>query len=417
MSTLKQLLVPRYNLKITKKQYDQMKSQMQNFELREAHPMALNSPLLGVEKIHFYNTDQQALFDIFNVDKAEFVKLAHQADEIDTTRKVTSDGYNLLTIWIAHLVMKSKLSRSIKEDFLFTLFKMMIYRFFTGVVNYNFPHGAELGTMTATIDGLSAKFDIKSRETPTWKLVIEERARDIYDRKSIHYRRLETFSKVSTQPVIYIISDAQTRIRVKLRNIINIYYVNHAKGVRVGNVAIAEDIGGEKVINNIVSNFDMMIENIANRALNVNRWISHEDINLVAKLSKNLRPDLLKSLLIKYSDVAVQQHRHKQQSDVEGKGNFQIITGYREFITWVIQKTYRAAIMSGDVDMKSRPKILEKTRNLYRSSRISDQDILIIKNSAEDFVNKYSDSKRTSTNASLKIALITYIILLSFKSM
>jgi hypothetical protein len=417
MNTLKQLLVKRFDLKVTKKQYDQMKAHVMNFELRESHPIALNSPLLGTENIHFFNNDQAVLFDVFNVDRTEFVKLAHQAEEVDPSFKVTSDAYNLFTIWIAHLIMKSSLSRSLKEDFLFVVFKLMIYRFFTGIVNYNFPHGADPETMAATIDGLSAKFDIKSRETPTWKLVIEERARDIYNRKSIHFRRLETFSKVDKLPVTYIISDAQTRIRVKLRNIINIYYVNKENGVKVANVGIVDEIDGEKVIKNIVSNFDMMIENISNRALNVNKWISHDDIDLVAKLSKNLRPDLLKSLLIRYSDVAVQQHRKKQQSDIEGKNQFQIITGYREFITWTIQKTYRAAIMSGDVDMNSRLQILEKTRNLYRSSRISDQDILVIKNSADAFVNKYSDSKRTSTNASLKIALITYIMILSFKSM
>lgn len=417
MSSLKQLLLSKYNFTITKKHYDQVRAQCVAFELRDSNPLALNSALLGVEKIHFFTSDYVVLFDIFNVEKTEFEKLTHQADEIDPEFKVASDPYNLLTIWAAHLVMKSSLSRSLKEDFLFNLFKLMIYKFYTSVVNHSLSHGADRDVMEATIDNLSAKYDIKQRETKTWKLVIEASARAIYDRKSVHYTRLETFSKVKNQNVTYIITDAQTRIRIKLRNIINMYYTNKEKGVRIGSVGIVDEINGEKVINNIVSNFDVMVENISNRALNVNRWISRDDIKLVVKLTKNVRADHFKSLLITFSDVAVQQTRKGDQYEIIGKGNFQIIKGYREFITWVIQKTYRSAIMAGDVNMNSRLEILEKTRNLYRSSRISDNDILIIKNSAEDFVNNHSDSRRTSSNTSLKIALITYIIVLSFKSL
>ena len=66
------------------------------------------------------------------------------------------------------------------------------------------------------------------------------------------------------------------------------------------------------------------------------------------------------------------------------------------------------------VNLKSKVAILMKASNLYRSSRISDPEILKIKSSVDAFVLDSKISKRESTLASLKIAFIVYIILLTF---
>ena len=64
--------------------------------------------------------------------------------------------------------------------------------------------------------------------------------------------------------------------------------------------------------------------------------------------------------------------------------------------------------------MKSRLAILDKVRNTFRSSRVNDPDILRIKDSVEHLVEIAKVTSRDSTKASLKIAFILYIILLTF---
>ncbi len=413
--SLKQLLLEKYDLTLTRKHLLQFQKHVLEWELRPGHAEGLNSPLLGIEKIYFFTKDIAALFDLFNIEKSVFEKLVHSAESVDPTRKVSSDPYNVLTMWLIYLINKSKMPKAQKEQFAFLLLKMVHYKYFTSFVNYSFPHGADLATMEYTIDHLSAKFDIKSAETSTWRLVIEARSKDVISRGGIHYRTLQTFAP--DDKVLYIITDTQTRLRSRLKGVIQSFYKNKELGNKVGSYQIVDEFDGEKVINNVVASFDQMIETISNDVLNVNKFINREKMEIVLKLNSNIRRDMFRGLLLKFSDVAVQQYRKKEQSKTEGKDAHELLIGYRALISNIIQKTYRACILDGDTDMASRVAILEKTRNLYRSSRISDTGILVIKNSVDHFVNLHSDSNRQSTNASLKIAFIIYIIFMSFDSM
>lgn len=417
MATLKRLLVEEFNIKITMHQYSLFVKHMVTWELRDNHAEALNSASLGVIKAYFLPKDTQMLYEIFDVDSAKFKRVIRSAEDLDETRNVQGDPYNILTIWVVHLILNSKLSRKTIDAFVTAVLKMMMYKFFTGVVHSRLRHGADAETMAYTINNLSAKFDIKNPKTPTWKLVMEAIVADMWGPKSVHHRRLMTFSTIGNQAPPYVISDMQTRIRSKLQKVISRFYIDHEQGSKIHGESMVSGEGNDKEVKALVSNFDNMSVAIANQALNLNKFIVREDIELVAKLSKNIRPDTLRQLLIKFSEVAVEQQRSGKAQDTIGKDSSMILVGYKEFITQVIHKTYRAAIMDPHVDIRSRLQIFDKVRNIYRSSRISDVGILVIKNSAEAFVNKYSDSKRPSTNASLKIALITYLILLSFKEM
>ncbi len=410
--SLKQLLITHYNVTITRKHYLRFQSHVLSWEQRQRHAEGLNSPLLGVEKIHFLTKDRAALFDLFDIEESEFTKLVHSADSVDPTRKVSSDAYNNLTVWIAHLVGQSKLSRSQKEDFQVLLFKMMNYKFFTSFVNFSFRYAADPEVMAFTIDNLSAKFEIRSPETPTWRLVIEARAKDVIGPRSIHAKTLKTYS--TDDAVLYVITDNQTRIKQRLIGITRAYHVNKKANNRIATHAIVDEFDGEKVIKNIVASFDQMINGISADAINLTKFLNYDSIDLVIALNKALRKDMFRGLLSKFSDRASTQYRMKDQDKVEGTGSHRLIVGYRALISAIIQTTYRAAILDPETKMDSRLSILDKTRNMFRSSRVSDENVQVIKQSVSVLVDELSNSRRDSTNASLKIAFITYIILLSF---
>lgn len=414
MKRLKELLLEKYEININRSHFSRIRAHVTNWELRDTHPEALNTPMLGLSKIHFLTKDTMALFDIFDIEKSAFEKVAWSADAVDTSRRVTSDAYNLLTIWLVYLTEHSSLSRPQKDELQFNLLKLMHYRFFTSIINHNFPHRPDPDVMEYTINELSNKFDIKQKKTSTWKLVMEARSKDVLDRKSIHFKTLRTFAP--DDRILYVISDVQTRMRVKLGTIIKKFYKNKEAGNKMGTYGIVDEIEGEKVIKNIVASFDQMIETISNDVLNSNKFIDLASIDLAVNLTGNIRSDMFRSLLIKFSGMAVDQHRKKTQDKVTGKNDHRILIGYRALISSIIQKTYRECIFDKSINMKSKLEILQKTRNIYRSSRISNEDILVIKNTVSEFVDKYSNSNRESTNASLRIAFITYIMLLSFKA-
>lgn len=410
-NTLSRLLYSEFNVTLTQRHVSMLDRYMREFESRPGHAETFGSALLGVYKAHFLQKDALELFDIFGIDYAHFKRVAHSADEVDTTRKVTSEPYNILVIWLVHLFEVSRLSNKSKVISKTCLLKMMQYRFFTSVVNYNFPHGAHEGTMQYTIDNLSNKFAI--RNEGSWKKLIESRVEDILDRRGIHFETIELFGP--DEKILYAISDIQTRIRKQLVLVIQLYYTNKEKGLSVSSVNIVEDINGDKMLRVLESSMDTMIGSVTNSATNLTEFLDYEYIKIAVGLSNDLTEDIFIKFLTKFSILAEVQMKKGDGEKTKGSRNSPIFVGYAILLSTILQKTYRLCMLDKDVDLGSKVSILTKTRNIYRSSRITDKDIIAIKDSVAYFVNKYSNSKRSMTNSSIRITFIVYIILLSFK--
>ncbi len=411
--SLKQLLYEYYNIEITKHHYLAIQKYVKEFELRPSHIETLNNSLLGNSKMYFLPKDAEALFNIFNVDTKKFKALVHTAASIDVTRHVTSDIFNLFIPWICHQTRMSKLPNKIKTELQVLVIKMLHYKFFTSTINHMLPHGADEGTMRYTIDHLSNKFFIKQHKTSTWGLVIDFRARDVINDKSIHYHVLQSYHP--DDKILYVITDIHTRLRKQLISIILRFYKDKEDGNSVVSSAMVGEIGGEKVIREISSSLDTMAMKVCNSCLNLNEFIDHEMLNIAVVVTKNVKAEVLSAFLTSFSDLAVRQQKKGDAELSKGRGDNELLLGYRILLTHIIQKTYRECILDKEVDVSKRLPILYKTRDVYRSSRIQNRDILIIKNSVEALVNKYSKSSRSATNASLRIAFLTYIILISMK--
>ena len=153
-----------------------------------------------------------------------------------------------------------------------------------------------------------------------------------------------------------------------------------------------------------------MIESICNRALNAQSFIKADYIKVVCALCSNVRPEMVRNVLMQFSAMATAQYQ-KGKGDIMDKTG-RLYEGYHILISNLIQRTYRACIM--DKVKLVRAHILKKAMNLYRSSRINDPVILTIKDSVSKFVDSTKVSSRDATNASLKIGLILYLVLMSF---
>lgn len=408
--SLKQLCMQRFNITITKRMIDQLVRVCTLYEVRDDHVEALNSPMLGVNKIHFFDKDQRAVFDVFEVDRNDFAKMIQQSG-LNKDFKVSSDVYNVFTVYMAHCIMKSSLPKSVQEEGCFALWKMLQYKFFSSIVNHMLPYKPNPDVMQATLDGLSAKFDIVNKETNTWKLVMEARARELCQKEgNIHYHSILNFTP--DQKVVYVLSDVQTRLRTKIKLVVQEYYKTLEEGKRIASTTMTtDDLEGEKIVKELTGSLDNVIAVICNKALNANQFIRNDVVRIVSKLVPNIRPDMMRTLLMFFSNQSVVQYQKHKQDEIDKTGRYLI--GYHILITEIIQRSYRLCILE-KVNMKSRLAILDKVRNTFRSSRVNDPDILRIKDSVEHLIEIAKVTSRDSTKASLKIAFILYIILLTF---
>lgn len=404
-----------FEIRISKPMIDQLVRVCTMFEVRNHHAEALNSALVGVYPAHFLQSDADSVFDVFGIDRIEIDRAIKQYPGIPKEFKVASDSFNILIVWLTHLVIKSNLPENIKRIGRVTLFKMLHYKFYTSVVNHNFPHGASQEVMQYVVDNLNAKFDIKDPKTPTWKLVIEKKSDELTSRSSIHYRTLETF--IPDNKVTYVITDTQTRIRSTLINtVIQPYYKAKELNNKIGSYTNIQEVNGERFIRDIAAIYDSMINGICNQAANVNKFINNEYVKVVVAVSTNITDSMLRQLLVAFSNMSVVQQAKGKTEETTMDGKDEVLIGYRTIIANIVQTSYRDCI-ANKVDVSSPLHVFEHVKNIYRSSRIVDPNVLLVKRSVDRFVNDSKVTSRDATKASLKISFIIYILLLSFDYM
>jgi hypothetical protein len=383
-----------------------------SFEIRDKHPLTLNSQLFGVNPITFNSTDIKEFFDIFGIDRSEMIQLIKNIPSIDTNFKVASDPFNLLVTWLLHISsVNRKLDKRSKDKFQVDLILLWHYKFFTSLITYNFPYGANENIMQTTINNLSNKYDII--RYGSWRDVLLVRSLDLLSRDSIH---LNTIYKYDIdKKIIYLITDTQSRIRDKVKKIVSAYHQTKEVGDFISSYKSVGELDSEKVLSNQVSTFDMMINGICLEVNNVYSFVDSKLVELVSSMFKNIRPDMLKYLLIQFSELsAIQTKEGKVNEIVKDKNGEDIYVGSRILISTLIQKSYRFCIKNR-VNMSSKLEILNTIKNLYSSSRISDDELVRVKESISHFVVTHGKIKREATICSLRIAFILYILTKTFR--
>lgn len=404
--------VPELNEPITSETIQMLEQYCIYFETKNEHPLALNTAYLGVNPIYFLNYDRDILFQIVGISEKKMKEIIDNTSYIDTTMKVRSDPYNNLIIWMAHRVITSNsISAKEKDTGLVSLFKMMHYKFFTSIVNHSYKHGANKAIMEATIRKLSNKYHIV--KYGTWKNLIEQRSRSVYSKDSIHYDKLITYD--DDEKILYIISDIQSRIRHQIVLVNKVYYENWEEGDSINsydNVSVDKD--GNKVITATSNVYDLMISSLLTQIQSPARFIDNELIHTLCTIFTYIREDAFRRILMTFTQKAALQ---AASGDLEkiGKGmtGEDIYIGCNALIREMIQKSYRYCIIQ-KVDMTNKNSILKQCKNLYASSRVSNEDILMVKRSVTEFVLACNESKRDATNASICIAFILYIIIRTF---
>jgi len=386
------------------------------FETKNDHNQALNTAMLGVTPIYFTQTDLSYFYAIFNINPKDISQIVKNCPVTNNDWIIVNDVYNQMIVYISYRILNEKsLSDKQKELGIFTLFKLLHYKFFTSIIYHSYKFGADPETMQYVITNLSNKFDIV--KLGTWKAVLEQRARDVVKKGSLHYDTLLNYK--NDEDIVYVISDTQSRLRQKLVLINRLYYEAKEKKEAISGYKLVDEIDGQKVIQATGNSFDNIITNLQMQIQSPSRFLDMDIINVMSSKFKDLSPEMFKIILTMFCDEASNQNTYKKnQSIIKVKNNNtgekeEVIVSCNLLIQELIQKTYRYCIMN-KVNMSSKADILSKIINTYTSSRVSDPDILRIKRSFVYFVINCKKTVRNTTIASLALGMIVYIMIKSF---
>ena len=413
--TLKQILWEKYDIPITPAICNEAINIVKRYEVRGENMLAFNSPYLGIHRAVFLPKDSDSIFDCFNINNVEFARDCKRCSSISSSWNVTGNDFNILIAWLVYTIKSYKtIPEAMKYQTIFHLTKLLLYKFFTGKVAVMFKYGVNEGVMQYTIDNLSAKSDIKKPETSTWRLLIEQHVTEALDVNSVHANFLATFTP--DEKLVYFLSDLHTRLSSKIKNVAEEYYKNHAEGNSITTTSImSKNEDGEKVLGDLKATLDNTIIEIQQKVLSPTSFIDYKTVAGAGELS-NTRPELVRKLLLCFSDMAQQQYKaHKGDEIMITKKKEQIYIGYKVLLYELIQKSYRRAALAG-ADMNSNVEILKKVSDSYRASRIADESILLIKNSVDYFIEQYMHIQREATAVALRTSFILYIIIMTFNT-
>lgn len=398
------------HITITDKTIAAFETLVRGWELRRTHPIALNSQTIGVHAIAFTPEDRVALFATFGIDEQRVRSLTQRLAVINQDFKVRSDPFNILAIWLIHMAYRAIEDPAHRARFQLTVAQYLHYRFFTSLVNHYFSYGATEKYMLAAVNSLSRRFDIITHGT--WRAVIEERCKDLLSQSSIHRHALETAD--DDEMFLRVIQDLQSRIRDKIKNITRVYFEARERGDVINSrSATVETENGTELVQS-ARTLDIMIYNLQNEILSARLFVNDDLVRKIAAQFNAVSPDMLRATLLRLVEIAETQRDSKQLDLVRTNDGLELFVGLRALLTHLIQKTYRYCMRNG-VDITNQAAVYLKVKNIFTSSRINDDDILAVKQSVSYFVDLISTSRRETTNSSLRIGVILYIITRSFR--
>ena len=402
------------DIKITPSLADQLNRLVIAFEIYKEHPMVLNSKIFGVNKFVFASRDRDTFFDIIDIDERDMKDAIKAIPSIDNSHKVVSDEFNIACVYLAHLILNSKLPKKLQIKTIINVLNYQQYRFMASAVNHYFPHGANYDIMQSVVEGLSLKFAIK--RLGSWKKVITERSESLTLDTKLHHGTLAKFD--DDKAILYLITDTSTRIRSQLQNVVGLYYEVKKANDFMLSYSSTTEIDGQKVLKEVSSSFEHISGSIFHKILRKSPFINDQYIKMVKSSVPTLNIGIIKRMIIALADEAIVQNDEGNTTKIVNKRDgTKLIVGIESLVEKLIYLIYDSAVHNKNVNINSKIAVYTNTRNLFAVHRSSDSKVLNTKMSIVDLIKRNRVSTRDATVSSLTIALCLYICLLSFEHM
>jgi hypothetical protein len=365
-----------------------------HFETKnEDHIQFLGSNLLGQNSIKYLNEDSDAWIDeVLVLDEwSELEDEFHDLESVDESFLVSGSLLNASHVYIGHRFLTSPL---LKEDDRvlggMTVMKMLQYKYYASLLNYFFPYKTQESVALALYESLSRKSLLK--RYGSWGRMIEARAYDIVDKKSIHYETFLTFSP--DDRVLYVVTDIQSRCREIIKKLNTEYRRLKDKEVRILSEGHYFETEDGPTLKDIINQIDSIRREMETVIFDTHDLIREELIEATLEIVPTVSERLLRDTL----------------RFIAEKGKRLRKVNVLEMVDRLI--LYIQDIQKGLSKEEKRitPFIL-RLRNSFRSSQQSNEDILFIKDQVERLVDEAIGSRNRAAAASTRIATLVYLSL------
>ena len=361
----------------------------------EEHSTFFGGNLTGVQVVRFTSQDKNRWFtDILQVDDIILEEKILALPSINKDHHVSSDLFNIVAMWLVHRFMTSPLlNEDKKQQAMLDVALAMHYRFLTSLLYRYYKYPADPQVAAAAYAQLSYKYLLK--QAGNWNSALISRCEDFLSKESIHHKTIMKFDK--DLDIVYMLNDAQGRIRDMLKNIYAEFMKVHKEGIRISSTSSISVFEGEEILKDKTKNLMAYTHYLNSIISDKNSFIKEELVLIISKILHTMPPKLLVTTLEWIST----NYRSSSLLETEKLVN----------LTMTHSFTYLENNRTVVRDTTDLPSLISKLRGVYMSSRSSEVDLTDMRDIAEKVVKQATNVKNDSVIASARTGLLLYIVL------
>lgn len=369
----------------------------------EDHIAFFGGNLLGVQTVRFQPEDKNRWFDEIletNEDYLEEKILALPSTyfrQDGQAAHVSSDPMNLSCAYLAHKFFNSPhLKPEQKHQAMVDVMLVMQYKFLTSRLYQLFRYPGDKAVAEATYAQLTRKYGIK--QYGSWGAVFRARAEEIVAPHSIHFNAISKMD--SDKDVIYLLNDAQGRIRDMLKNMYDLFLRNSRAGVKLITTSQMVEHDGEAILKDKVKSLPQYIRYLDSVVTDRHSFIRAELTDVIEKIMFTMPA----RLFIQTLEYMSANYRQARAAEIE------------EVLKEVLLHAFEYLSQNRDVIRNERdlPGILVKLRGVYMSSRSTDPSLLELRRKTEKIVRQATDNRNDSVVASVRTGVLLYLVARTF---
>lgn len=362
------------------------------------HTEFFGSNLTGVHIVRFLSSDVNRWFEqiLGGVNKDEIFEEISPLPVVNGKKGVfvvSSDPMNLSCIWLLHkLHNNSSMSVQQRHAAMMDVLFILQVKFLTSLLFRYFKYPADRAVAEATYAQLTNKFLIKTHGS--WISVLRMRSEDILSNSGIHF---ETISKMeSDKKIVDTVNDIQGRIRGMIKNIYKVFVKTYKEGGRIVQSSSVVEYDGVESLKDKTKGLPTYTNYIKSVVGDKNSFIRSELIRVVSAIMPSAPPKHIQSSLEYISDNYVSNKSHQVDD---------LISSVMVHSFSYLQQNRNT--IRGSVDLAN---LLSRLKGVYTSSRSSDPDLLKLRQETESVIRRAVDTKTDSVIASVRTAVLLYII-------
>lgn len=354
--------------------------------------------LTGVNIVRFLEKDSDDWFGrVLESSEAAVKDPLHSLHDINPAYHISSSSLNLSVVWILHILHHStKLTDKEKREAQINALLFLQYKFFCSLLYHYFKFPADREVAEATYASLTNKFTLKTQGS--WLAVFRYRAVDILSETSSHYDAIVRMD--NDIGVVKMLNDVQGRLRDMLKNIYAVMIRVHNSGTRISSTSSVVEHDGVSILKDRTRGLGIYSNYLKSIVSDKNSFVREELLEVNEAIVPTAPPKLVKKTLEYLSDHYLKRGDRK----IDGLLDSILVHAFGYLLE--IQGSLKAGI-----DLAG---LLERLRGIYTSSRSTDPNLLALREDTEAIVRKAIETKTDATIASVRTAVLLYIVSRTF---